>query len=302
MDDKDYEKNLLYLNKERIDILSSREFFCGKKVIKYVKLLRHFKLTKVAKELAYDTYAFFNKKNSDRKLIDLENGKLKRIPGKVVIYTCIYGRYDTILEPLYIDSNCEYYIFTDQDIPAESIWKKADDSMIPKDCNTPALKNRFVKMFPEKFFSCVYSIYIDGNLQIVGSPIFLIQEGITSCKTGIALHLSPRENCIYEEARSVFRLGKITKPEYKEILKLYTDNKMPKKYGMFECNVIVRDHGNPDMEIIMEKWWTCYKNGIKRDQLYFTYVLFMLGYSFEDVVNFGASVNHNPVFIRKKHT
>ena len=57
---------------------------------------------------------FFRKDVSKNKIIDFSKDAVKSFPEKVVVYTCIYGQYDRILEPLCVDKNCEYYIFTDQ--------------------------------------------------------------------------------------------------------------------------------------------------------------------------------------------
>lgn len=301
MTDNDNYEVLLYLNSERIAIKKSRELFIGNKVSKYLRLLKGFHLIKIIKELIHDIYAFFRKDVSNNRIIDFSKDPVELFPEKVVVYTCIYGPYDKILEPLCIDKNCEYYIFTDQKLPENSIWKKADDSEIPDHCDTFAKKNRYVKMFPYKFFKCKYSIYIDGNLQIVGHPSQLVQNRLEECKTGIAMHIAPRENCIYEEAATVHYVGKITRKEKNEVIKMYKDNNMPHHFGMCECNVIVRNHENSNMKEIMEKWWEHYLNGVKRDQLYFTYTLFKLGYRFEDLVTFGASVNDNVHFLRKEH-
>ena len=302
MENRDYEKELLYLNRKRLEIANSEEFFWGKKLIKYRKYLLSFKFLDLIKDFRHDIYAFFNKNVSNHKIINFSDNAMNSFRKKVVVYTCIYGNYDKILEPLSIDKNCDYYIFTDQEIPSNSTWMRIDDSLIPKECDTPAKKNRYVKMFPYKFFDCDYSIYIDGNLQSIGYPSLLVQKNIKSSETGIEMHLAPRENCIYEEAKTVYHVGKINKNEMHKVLAMYKKNKMPKHYGMFECNVIVRDHNNPNCKKIMENWWTLYSKGVKRDQLYFTYVLFKLGYKFSDVVNFGASVNHNILFLRTNHS
>lgn len=82
---------------------------------------------------------------------------------------------------------------------------------------------------------------------------------------------------------------------------MYKDNSMPRHFGMCECNVIVRNHNNINMKKIMEKWWENYFKGVKRDQLYFTYTLFTLGFAFSDLNTFGASVNDNIHFLRKEH-
>lgn len=292
---------LVYLNEKRIEIQNSREYFWGKKLLKYINLLKRLSFLSILSELSHDTYAFFFKNNSSHKIIDFEKECINEFPDKIAVYTSIFGNYDDILEPLQIDPNCNYYIFTDQEVPSDSIWQKMDCSSIPSECNTAALKNRYVKMFPYKFFDCKYSIYLDGNLQIVGRPSKMVQQSIITSKTGIGMHLAPRENCIYEEAKTVCHVGKISASERDSVLKLYRDSAMPRHYGMCECNVIVRDHENPTMKHLMDEWWMHYFNGVKRDQLYFTYILYKNNFNFSDVYNFGASVNKNSLFIRIEH-
>lgn len=301
MNEEQYYRNLIYLNRERLKINGSKEMFIGRKFIKYIDLLKKMRLIRLVRELCHDIYAFFFKDVKKHSIIDFSVGAVQDFPEKVIVYTCIFGPYDNVMEPLCVDPNCEYYIFTDQNISPNSIWRKADISLIPNSCDTNAKKNRYVKMFPHKFFNCKYSIYLDGNLQIVGYPSKLVQNRLNECATGIAMHLAPRENCIYEEAANVCHVGKITYQEKNNVLKMYKDINMPRHFGMCECNVIVRDHYNYNMIKIMEKWWNHYCNGVKRDQLYFTYTLFELGFKFNDLLTFGASVNDNEHFLRKEH-
>lgn len=302
MSDKEYYEKLLYLNSERIKVSTGKERFVGAKVLKYLSLLKRLRFARIFKELDHDIYAFLKKDVRKNHIIDFSQDAVSTFTEKVIVYTSIFGSYDEILEPLCVDENCDYYIFTDQKIPEESIWKKVDNSLIPEYCNTPAKKNRYVKMFPHKLFDCRYSIYIDGNLQLVGHPSQLVQNRLNECKTGIGMHLAPRENCIYEEAENVCHVGKISKDERNEVLKLYKDSKMPRHFGMCECNVIVRDHKNENMKQIMERWWKYYLEGVKRDQLYFTYTVYMCGFKFTDINTFGASVNDNIHFLRTEHT
>lgn len=294
-----YEKNIQYLNNERLKLANSKELFWGKKLCKYLALAKNLKFGTVFKELSHDVYAFYNKK-INYSIIDFETD-YKRLTDKVTIYTSIYGDYDDILQPLTVDENCDYFIFTNKELPGDSIWKRADDSNIPSYCNTPTLKNRYVKMFPHKFFNSEYSIYIDGNIQPIGKVSRLIQNGLDQSPTGIAMHRHPRENCVYEEARTVQHKGKISKADMKKAISDLKKSGMPKHFGMFECNVIARKHSNLVCKEIMEDWMKYYLDGVKRDQLYFTYVLYSMGYKYEDVFNFGAPVNQNPIFFRKEH-
>ena len=301
MSDKEYYENLLYLNSERIKVSTGKERFVGVKVLKYFSLIKRLRFVRIFKELNHDIYAFLKKDVSNNHIIDFSQNAVSVFQQKVVVYTSIFGGYDKILEPLCVDENCEYYIFTDQNVPETSIWKKVDASLIPDYCDTPAKKNRYVKMFPHKLFDCLYSIYIDGNLQLVGHPSQLIQKKLNECKTGIGMHLAPRENCIYEEAKNVCHVGKISKSEKKQVLTLYKNSKMPRHFGMCECNVIVRNHNNVNMKQLMEKWWKYYLEGVKRDQLYFTYTVYTSGFKFTDINTFGASVNNNVHFFRTEH-
>lgn len=46
------------------------------------------------------------------------NNKHKK---SVVVYTACYGKYDSIKNPIYINPEYDYYIFTDQELPEGSI-------------------------------------------------------------------------------------------------------------------------------------------------------------------------------------
>ena len=43
---------------------------------------------------------------------------------KVVVYTCITGGYDELLEPIFRNNDFDYYVVTDMNIPTDSVWKK----------------------------------------------------------------------------------------------------------------------------------------------------------------------------------
>ncbi|MBO4901314.1 MAG: DUF616 domain-containing protein [Lachnospiraceae bacterium] len=291
--------NYLYLNQKRIDVRSSKEFFYGKIIYGYLDLLKKGKIISVVRSLVHDAKSL-HKKTDTHRIVDFKQGAMT-VGEEIVVYTSIYGGYDDLQEPLIKDEKCKYVVFSDGDIPEDSSWEKADESLIPKGYDTPELRNRYVKMFPHRLFGNRYSIYIDGNLKLVGPASMLLQRNVAENQTGIGMHLHPREVCIYEEIDSVLYHGKITRNEKKELKHTYKLKGMPRHFGMFECNVIVRDHNNETMRKIMEKWWDYYSKGVRRDQAYFTLVLYELGYSFDDVMNFGASVNLNPIFIRENH-
>ena len=84
---------------------------------------------------------------------------------RIAIYTCITGGYDSVIEPLFIPDNCDYYLVTDREkkLPANSAWKQiVIDRSLPQLQNLDnAGLNRYYKMHPDVLFEDYnYSIYI----------------------------------------------------------------------------------------------------------------------------------------------
>lgn len=84
---------------------------------------------------------------------------------KVAIYTCIVGDYDTIKEPMYINSICcDYFVITDQNVSPDSSWNKInlqDVKGMPPGLDA-STANRWIKLHPHELFpEYDYSIYVD---------------------------------------------------------------------------------------------------------------------------------------------
>ena len=73
---------------------------------------------------------------------------------RIAVYTCIFEAYDRLIEPVCYPDNIDYYIITDQNVPADSIWKPADLSSYNEilEGKTPVEKNRWFKMHPAKVY------------------------------------------------------------------------------------------------------------------------------------------------------
>jgi hypothetical protein len=86
---------------------------------------------------------------------------------RIAIYTAIFGSVDEIHEPIFVPDNCDFFIFTDQPVRHDSSWQVMTTDRIPAEiAQNPVLANRYVKMFPDRFFpEYAYTIYIDGKFQ-----------------------------------------------------------------------------------------------------------------------------------------
>ena len=129
------------------------------------------------------------------------------------------------------------------------------------------------------------------NLQIVGDLLPLIEE---MGDKNIAIHAHPRRKCLYEDGLDVIILNKANKKEVMNQLNTYKKFKFPEEYGLFETNLIIRQHNNQICKRIMEDWWSEIDKFTKRDQLSFTYVLWKNKFTIDYVHCIGSSTKGNP--------
>lgn len=215
----------------------------------------------------------------------------------VSVYTCITGGYDQPVEPIYYPETEKFVLFSD-DLPssAESAWHG-----IPLD-KVPGLKpemnaNRYCKMHPYTLFAQEdYSIYLDGNMQVV-SDLTALTEIARKSKVGIAMHRHPMRNCAYVEAEVCIASHRGNPEAIKKQMKKYREEGFPDDFGFCEATVIVCDLSNPNGKRILESWWDEFcRSGSGRDQLALPYVIWKNGFAVNDIGSLGCNLQFNPKF------
>jgi hypothetical protein len=199
----------------------------------------------------------------------------KLMPNKnLVVYTCITGGYDSLMPPRKIEPEVDYVCFTDQtSIISAPGWEIRP---IPPELGGYALANRFAKMHPHILFpEYKLSIYVDGNIEIVGSLHALAE--LTLANNNIALYEHPFRNCIYLEADVCTAIGYDWYWRIRNQMSVYKRNGFPACFGLYECSVIMRRHSDNGVIELMEDWWNAYQNGIKRDQVSLPYLAWRQG-------------------------
>ena len=224
-------------------------------------------------------------------------------PGKLAVYTCVFGGYDTPKEPLIKSEYCDYYIITDVDVSDKSAWKRIIPKQYPEGFETwhPAIKNRYYKMHPDELFpDYKYSLYIDGNIRpITDLYPFLIQMVNAGKIIGLFKHPICRD--VYEMADMVKSEDLVNREEAEAQMNRYKNESFPEQWGLFECNFILRMHINERCKSVMHTWWQEYFHGEKRDQLSFTYALWKNGMQFSEVCCFGKNIRHNSRLKLREH-
>lgn len=214
---------------------------------------------------------------------------------KILIYTALFGNYDELLEPLELDEGCEYICITDNENLKSEKWKiQYCDTK-----NNPIELNRMYKILPHRFFKGYdYTLYIDSNIQLKDSPVTIINNYMS--KSAIAFPRHFMRNCIYDEADFCFLHNKITKEERSSIIDdLLTVNNYPRKNGLAENNILIRDLNNKDLQLAMEEWWDLFNNYASRDQLSLLYILWKKGITYSFMKE--SSRNDNDYFSYTLH-
>lgn len=214
--------------------------------------------------------------------------------ARIAVYTAIFGKYDGILEPTLTPDNIDYYVITDQNVDlSKSAWNKVDIKAFEKQISkmNNIEKNRYFKMMPHLVFrDYEYSIYIDGNIQVVTDLTeFVNYIG----KYDIATHQHFCRDCVYDECEAILSAKKDSVANIEKHKELYLKTNMPLHYGLMECNILARRHTEL-CKNIMESWWDEFLEYSNRDQLSLPHVLFMANIPVAEVATLGANVFLNP--------
>lgn len=283
-----------FMNKEYLSIRRSGEYKIGKAISVTFRSIKSLDFRQLKKTI--------HNRGMVRKIQKLETihstASLCRVPNyfsneKIVVYTAIFGRYDKLLEPICHPDNVDYFIVTDQEIDlTNSTWKKRDYSALIDKLSglSSSEKNRYVKMHPQELFNEYnYSIYIDGNIQVITDLTEYIYD---VGEYGLAAHLHSSRDCVYDECKAVVRMGKESRKNIEAHIKHLTEEGFPHHYGLLECNVLVRRHCEMCSKI-MDEWWSEFCNYSKRDQISLPFVLYKNKISIHEIGTLGNNVYEN---------
>ena len=219
---------------------------------------------------------------------------------KIAVYTVLFGNNDVITNPKVVNANCDYYVITDNAVDNTLVWKKLDIDMVNMGIKDDVLRSRYYKMNSHLVFpNYKYSVYLDANIVLYGDPSDLICH--INKKTGIAMHNLPARNSVYEE---IYAREKI-EPNDSEVLEAQKEKYKKEGFrsgeGLFECNVIIRNHNNTMCKKIMEDWWKEFMRYPKRDQVSFPYVLWKDDIAQSDIGIIANNIHRNPYFRIHEH-
>lgn len=187
--------------------------------------------------------------------------------NKVVVYTCIIGDYDNLIEVINPETNIDYICFSD----SPQITKTWKVIQIPNELNLVNSKlSRYPKIMPHLFLKDYdISIYIDGRVSIIGSVNEFINETLKEYNLYVCRH--PDRNCLYKESK-ILRSMKVDVVDIiDEQINKYQQEGFPNNFGLTANGLLLRRHNEEECIKFNVDWWNEVVNHSKRDQLSFMY-------------------------------
>lgn len=183
-----------------------------------------------------------------------------------IIYTAIFGDYDTLFEPEVITPNVKYICFTDKPIQSK-VWQ-----IIHVDAKYDACRQaRHVKiMFHEYIKEFDTAIWIDANQQLKADMSVYF-----TFKFPLVVLSHPERNCIYEEAKECIKLKKDDKTIIDYQIDGYEASMYPKDNGLVATGLMIR-RNESNVNILCKMWFNEVLLKSRRDQLSFNYVYYTL--------------------------
>lgn len=217
----------------------------------------------------------------------------KNLKNRVAVYTCIFGGYDNLHEPLYKSKLCDYYVITDSPVPENSVWKPLKfDKPEGFDGWNASLKNRYCKLLPHLLFKDYrYSIYLDGNIRPM-TDLYPFVAALDGKFFGAFSHEG--QPCTYAWGDHLVELNLADADLWAKQKEKYQSEGFPQNYGYIKGGVLVREHNRPLCIKVMQTWWQQYTTYVKRDQQGLVYSLWKNGLTLNDITILGQSVDYNP--------
>lgn len=220
---------------------------------------------------------------------------------RIAVYTCVVGGYDKVNDPIIINENIDYFIFSDHTIQSK-IWvqKEIPQKIIELGNNT--LINRYLKFHPKELFHDYdFAVYIDGNVQVISDITPLLKY--TENKLGVAFHAHSYRESIYDEVEVLTKVVKRGDPDkLAKQINDYRQEGFPDKYGLPEATIIMTDLCNDSATLFFNQWWEEFvKSGSYRDQISLPYILWKCGISTGEVTLLGNNLRFSSKFLVSAH-
>lgn len=223
--------------------------------------------------------------------------------NRIVIYTCIIGAYDDLLQPAVADPAFDFVCFVgkgEKTADRIGVWEIREF-----DCGLDdrRLVSRYPKMHPHLLLpEYGASVWVDGNVQLIDGTIYdAAREKLASgvLYSGVS---HPARKGVYKETWACWR--KVARLSFAGMVKVWLwlfFHGMPFNYGLMENNLMFRRHMDPAVVRLDELWWKRLSDVSLRDQLTFMWCLRKCGIPVDYFLPEGLNTRNHPGFKYLRH-
>ncbi len=187
---------------------------------------------------------------------------------KTVVYTCIIGGYDELLQPLRPAPDFDFVCFVGKGEKTSGrigVWQIRE---LDCDFADRGLRSRYPKMHPHVLLpDYEASLWIDGNIEVLDGSLWQAvrdKEASGVKYSGVA---HPSRGDVFQEARMCYNMHYISALRLLRVWAWQYFHGMRRGSGLMENNIIFRRHNEADIIALDEMWWRCVVKLARRDQL-----------------------------------
>lgn len=184
---------------------------------------------------------------------------------KGLVYTAVFGGSDMIRNPIVIEKDVDYMVYSDKHVIASADgWNRA---MLDKAPGDPRMKARRVKIgMPLSPVAKIYdwTMWVDGSHLPKVRITDLVEEWLK--KHSFAGWLHHAWQCTYTEIRRCGELKKESMEKLAIALKEIRESGFPEEYGQMATPVVIRRQCD-EVKQHAEMWLDCVEHLSIRDQI-----------------------------------
>lgn len=219
---------------------------------------------------------------------------------KFCVYTAIVGGYDEIKQPLVIDEDFDFILFSDDAKDSRiGVWEVKS---LDYDNVIRTKTARYVKTHPELlckgYETCVW---IDASVKILSKTFYEQVKSFYKEGVAIASLVHPDWTCTYQELFQIMYLGWESEFVTLEWGNFLRGKSFPRGIGTFETRVLYRNHSNENIRLLDGLWWECIEHYSRRDQYSFRYCLWKLNVECVGFLPANYNAHNNEFFVVENH-
>jgi hypothetical protein len=186
-------------------------------------------------------------------------------PLRRVVYTCLFGYSERFNDFHYPAGDIDFVCFTDDRDLASSFWQMR---LVPRGLLDPVRRAKQVKALPHRFLpDHDVSLYIDNTVRLKLPPHEIFERCLTSGQSPLICFRHPWRDCVYDEAEAVIAAAYDDPDRVRRQMAFYRAQNYPAHHGLAKSTMLLRRHGDPHLQRVMQGWHEQVLQHSHRDQL-----------------------------------